>query len=287
VNFEPTQEWNGIRTDDRISKLPGLLDVQVQALPVREDDERGAWRIYEDRAPSVAYVAASDQGEGAAIASDAGDRSACVIGRPSDDDPTKPVIVATLRSTLPTAAFAVEVLYAARYFNNALLAPETGQGAQNEAFRITAQDWPYWFRDITKRQSTRKAREVDGFCPTVDRREVLFNTLIRGWVDSYDEGEYPEIPDERILREIAEAVKSPVRNKTAFRCDHPAGGSSDMMIAFGILLFAFQKEYMHLIRCNDQRNAPARKTWMDVFDEHANMQTRQPVGLGEVVTKMR
>jgi len=60
-----------------------------------------------------------------------------------------------------------------------------------------------------------------------------------------------------------------------------------MMIAFGILLFAFQKEYMHLILCNDNRNAPARKTWMDVFDERANLKTRQPVGLGEYVTSMR
>jgi len=249
------------------------------------DDQRAAWRLYEERQAGVAYCCASDQATGAETPDEAGDWSTGVIGRSDEEDPERPVVVATLRSTLPTPQFAREVLYAARYFNNMLLAPEYGRGAANESFKMIATDWPYWFKDVTKRQSSRKAQVQLGFCPTTDRRDAVFNTLIRDWFDAYEEDEYPDIPDEWILREASDAVHGTTRGG-ADRCDHPAGGTIDSLMAYGILLFVFQKEYNHQIKCNGgDRPAAKVKSWIERSMEATK--PARPVFLGAGVKKLR
>jgi hypothetical protein len=227
------------------------------------EDQKSVWRLYEDRLDGAPYVSASDQAEGADNPDDAGDMSTAVIARPHDDNPGKPVIAATIRSTLPTPQFAREVLYACRYFHNALLAPETGRGASNEGFKLVAADWPWWFKDITIRQSTRKQREQLGFCPTSDRRSAIFDVLIRDWFDQYAMDDYPDIPDEWILREAASAISGRTA-KGESRCDHPSDRTLDSLTAFGILLFVFKPEYRRQIKYRgDERQTERKASWLD------------------------
>jgi len=264
ARFEAVEEWNGIVSDDRISRLPGLMDVPVRMVEAQKEDDKAVWRIYEDRLNYTPYMNASDQAEGADVVTDAADASTCVMGRHSDDDPTMPVVAATLRSTLPTPQFATEALLACRYYHNALIIPETGRGAANESFKSVAQDWPYWFKDAVVRQSTRKARVQLGFCPTTDRREVLFNVLLRNWFDSYDEDEYPNIPDEWILREAASAVIGKTAGGMA-RCDHPPSGTIDSLIAFGIILYGMKIEFLKQMKYHGDTEQQERKlTQLDI-----------------------
>jgi hypothetical protein len=286
VEFQPTNEWHGIITDENVSHLPGLLDTPVRKFELQKGDERATWKLYEDVQDGVAYCMASDQADGADIAEMAGDYSTAVVGRESDDDPTRPVVVATLRSTLPTPQFAREALFGARYFNNCLIAPESGRGSANASFGMVATDWPWWFKDVTVRQSSRKAQTQLGFCPTTDRRDAVFDTLIRDWLDAYDADEYPDIPDEWILREAAGAIVGKTRGGAA-RCDHPSSGTIDSLMAWGILLFVFQKEYNVQIKCNVEEGPNAgHVSWL----QKAMMEERQkaaPGGLGSRITQLR
>jgi len=262
IRFEPANEWSFIKTDERTSRLPGLLDTDIIKVPASKEDERAVWRVYEDREAGVGYVEASDQAEGADDPTDAGDSSSSCIGRSDDDDAKKAVIVATLRSSLPTPQFTKECLYAARYYNNALIAPESGRGAANESFKMVAEDWPWWFKDSVLRQSTRKIRVQLGFCPTTDRRDAVFDTLIRQKLDAYDEEEYPEIPDEWILRELAASIVGHTRGGAA-RCDHPNNGTLDSAMAYGILLYVFQY-FEKQIRCHGgEPTVRKKKSWLE------------------------
>ena len=286
VTFEPVNEWHGIITDETVSHLPGLMDTPVRMVELQKDDKKATWKLYEDRKDGEAYCGASDQADGAEDAEDAGDLSTVSIGRASYIDPTKPHIAATLRSTLPTPQFAREVMFAGRYFNNMLIAPESGRGDANGAFRVVAADWPYWFKDVTTRQSSRKQQTQMGFLPTTNRRGAVFDSLIRDWLDSYEIDEYPNIPDEWILREAAGAVvsKTPKGEK---KCDHPNSGTIDSLMAWGILLFVFQKEYNMQIRCNA---APEENAGHISWLQRAMMEEQKkkaPFGLGSRITQLR
>ena len=286
VEFQPTKEWHGIVTDDHVSRLPGLLETPVRKVVQSMGDDRAIWKLYEDRRDDVAYCLASDQADGAEEVSDAGDLSTVCAGRYNPEDPTRPIVAATLRSTLPTPQFAREALFGARYFNNALIAPESGRGSANAAFMMVAADWPWWFKDVTTRQSSRKQQTQLGFCPTTDRRDAVFDTLIRDWFDSYPPDKYPDIPDEWILREAAGAVVGKTRGGSA-RCDHPNSGTIDSLMAWGILLFVFQKEYNAQIRCNsDPGENAGHISWL----QRAMMEEQEksrPLGLGARITQLR
>lgn len=292
VIFQPVQDWDGVKTNARTSRLPGLLDVPVRMVTVERDDKRATWKLYEDRKDGVGYVAASDQADGAETPEDAGDWSTCCIGRQRDPetDPTKPVLCATLRSSLPTPQFAREVMYAARYFNNAMLAPETGKGAANAAMTIVCADWPWWFLDTVEKWSTRKPKENRGFCPTQDRRDALYDTLMRDWFDQFDDDTYPEIPDEDILREAAAAIVGKTRGGTATRCDHPRDGTLDSLTSYAILHFTMQEAFYRQIKCHGGASRPVRKkTWLELAEE-AQARAGEPpalAGLGESMTKLR
>lgn len=262
VRFVPVEEYNGIRTNPAVTHLPGLMDVEVRMEDASVDDHRSVWKLYEDVIDGAGYASASDQADGADLSEEAGDFSACSIGRQSDEDPTEPVLAATLRSTLPTVSFTREVLHACRYFNNAMLAPESSRGAANEAFTLTAREWPYWFMDIVERQAGRQNRNIRGFCPTTDRRETVFNTLIRNWLDRFNEDEYPNCPDEAILQEAAAAIIGKTRGGTP-RCDHSTGGTIDSLMAYGILRFVMQASYNKQIRARSSGREGKKLSWLD------------------------
>lgn len=294
VTFIPARDWDGIRTNESVSRYPGLLDVPVVCAPAQAEDDRAVWRLYEDRKDGLAYVSASDQANGAETREEVGDWSVAIIGRQFDpeNDPTRPQVCAVLRSSLPTPQFAREVLYALRYFNNALLAPESaraGAGAANATFENVCNDWPWWFLDTVEKWSTRKPKETRGFQPTSNRRELLYDKLLRDHFDRFDAETYPQIPDERILREAAAAILS-VRvtpSGIASRCDHPSNGYLDMLTAYAIMHYVMQAPYTRQIRCHGGPiPTHKRKTWLELAEERANQTPAQPA-LGETMVDMR
>jgi hypothetical protein len=199
-------------------------------------------------------------------------------------------VCAVLKSSLPTAAFAREVLYGLRYYNNALLAAESSKGAANATLKMVCDDWPYWFLDVVEMWSTRKARQERGFCPTTDRRETVFDVLLREHFEKYDDETYPEIPDERILREAAGAVVGWNRGKTATRCDHSEKGTLDVLMAYGILHFVMQEHYVSQIRCRGSAQGMAqRRSLIDQAADAARAQREGEVSrdLGSRVNTLR
>ena len=286
VRFEPTAQWGGIKTNADVFNHPGLLDTPVRLVEAREEDEQSVWRLYEDRLDGTGYVGASDQAEGADTPEEAGDRSTCVIARQHEDDKTMPICAATLRSTLPVYQFAREVMYAARYFHNALLAPETGRGSANEAFKSEARDWPHWFKDTMIRQSTRKPKEYMGYCPTTDRRDAVYDRLIRNWLDRYDADQYPNCPDEWVLREAASAIVSLTRGGIK-KCDHPPGGTIDSLTSWGILLFVMAPEYNRQIKYHGSAIKEKQENWLERAQRRREEQSAGPVFLGEGMKEFR
>jgi len=292
VTFRPSEEWHLIQTNNQISRLPGLMDVDIVMEEVREEDQRSVWRLYEDRRDGVGYVMPSDQADGAEAVEDVGDWSTAGVGRQKNVelDPTSPVVCATLRSSLPTAKFANEVLYAARYFNNANLAPESAKGAANAAFVLVCADWRWWFLDKVEKWSTRKPKENRGFCPTQDRRETIYDILLRNWFDKFEADQYPEIPDEWILREAAGAVVGYTKAKTATRCDHPGNGTLDTLTMYGIMHFVMQKHFIKQIKCHG--GVKKKEIKPSIFQawgiaEEANRTRMSNLALGETVQQFR
>lgn len=288
--FVPQGEWDGIKTQAHRNR-PGLLDIEVKKEIVRDDDKSTVWRVYEDRQDMLAYVSASDQAEGADLPQDVADWSVAVIGRPrSLKDPvdSRPVVCATLRSSLPTPHFARHVLYACRYFNNALMAAESAKGFANATFKEVCSEWPWWFRDSVTMDATHRAKEHLGFCPTDDRRETVFDVLLRDHFDAYGEDEYPEIPDEQILREAAAAIVGVKKNGTTTRCDHAPDGTLDALMAYGILHFAMQDSFFRQIQCHGSPQPRLRrKTWLELAEEAERRGHPEITGIGESMTRMR
>lgn len=257
--FRPTGNYYKMVSMSNITDVPGLMDVGVSRTSAKEYNERSVWKVYEDRKKGAAYVVAVDCAEGSEDASQAQDRNSAVIGR-QDEDSEKPVVVATLKSTLPTLAFARCVSYAMRYYNNALLASERGIGKDNEAFGQELDDYPYWFWYTTVNDKTNKANQRKGFCTTGQSREYIFE-LIRDWVDEHGDNDDPMLKDDILMKEIAGAVIGKTKGGTKSRCDHTRDGSLDMTVAFGILLYIFDK-CQDQIRCNSYEDYDKRESYI-------------------------
>ena len=83
---------------------------------------------------------------------------------------------------------------------------------------------------------TKKPTEKIGFTTSVRTRIMLFD-LVGNWIKEYEDLPHYGINHLYTLKEIAGCV---VGKKG--RPDHPRGGSTDCIIAFGIGLYVLQKE---------------------------------------------
>jgi len=249
AQYAPTEVYYGIRSRPEITPIPGLMATNVSQTRIdTEETSIDEWRIYEDLKPGVGYLLSADLAEGAPTPEEAGDMSAAIISRnPIGEEEKKPVIVATIRSTQEILPFARTCSYAMRYYNNALLASETGRGSANTAFQMELDDWPHWFHTTVMRNSTGKAREKKGFDINQSSRDMIFE-LIGDWIGDFDDNEYPCIPDEPLLKELAASIVN-VTAGGKKRCDHPRDGTLDTTIAFGIMCYVY-KECSNQIKCN-------------------------------------
>ncbi len=253
VQFQPSGQWFRMKGDKRISPLPGLIDTEVRKHPAaKENDGTTAWRMYEDRLPGVGYALSADPAEGSEDPKDSGNVNAAGIMRLPIGKELYPKMVCTIRSTLPTKAFAKLCAYALRYYNNALLAAESGIGAENKAFELEVEDWPHWYMSTVTRDSTGAPRKKRGFVMKSNQRDAIFKG-IEDYLNEFDSDEYPEIPDLPLLKELAAAICG-----KKGRCDHTKRGSLDSAIWYGILLHVIKHD-PDQIKCNVRQDAKRRE----------------------------
>ena len=246
-NRDKILKW--IRNEDRIHTKAILAPVkawiethelmagEIQVLPVREDDRRQTWEIYERPREGVPYLIAIDTSLGAPDPAGAGDNQVALVTRPPDSgDGTDPVIVAACRSTMEVIPFSAVVLNCARYFNNATLCPESpSRGASNATFYAYIKSWPFFFRMAITSDATGVAEDKDGFA-TGPRTRTLCFEIMADYIARHNV--HSGIPFEFLLRELA--ATEWVSKNGHERPDHPRSGSIDCVTAFGMSLFAWK-----------------------------------------------
>lgn len=273
VRFNPEQPANSIED---------IMLTQMRAEKQDAINKRDVWKVYEDREIGVPYVMAVDPAEGAEKADEAADVCAAIIMRPPRQKETRPQIVATLRSTLETIPFSWCCARAARYYNNALLAAETRRGAVNATFAAEMRNWRWWFKMTTLNDTTQQAKEHNGFDTNSRTREAIFE-LIQEWVCAHIEGEYPNIPDDELLQELAACVVG--KNG---RPDHTYDGTLDTTVCFGILLWVF-RHAENQIRYNGEEKIEEKVPFgliMGLLGRSA-AKTAKPVSLGQGLKSLR
>jgi hypothetical protein len=241
----------------RIYVLPEVQGASVQdilaapalAVPVDRspesamftEDDRSAedWEMYEDeRDPRAAYFISCDAAEGRNLASSEQsvslDRSTAFVfrsGYPDRTDAPWPTLVASLRTGLATPVFGRLVLYAARYFNNALIVPEV-RGEAGATLAAEIRDWPFIYVGTVINDMTKKPMAHWGFDTTSRTRNMLWDIVVE-YVNDHD---HPDsLKCRKLLEECAAACIS-----SKGRPDHPRNGTSDSIVGFGIGLYAYR-----------------------------------------------
>jgi hypothetical protein len=195
------------------------------------------WEMYEDVQPTGVYWLAADCARGNDDPDQAQDHSvAHIFRKPMDKEENEPVHVATLRTTVPNVAFAWLCLYAAIYYNNALMCPES-RGEDGAVFCVEIKDYPYWFRMPSANDRTGKVTDKIGFDTNSKNRKIAVDKM-RKWVNEHADN--PKIKHLRTIIEIHEAIYKKER------MDHPERGATDGLIAFAIGLYVYEEAFFQI-----------------------------------------
>ncbi len=256
MQFSPSRQYEGIVSRPEVTHIPGLMDVNINTSEVEQDDEQKTWRVYEEPRAGVPYVFLADPAEGAATVDAAGDYSAALIMRPPIGKETHPQIVASMRSTLEAVAFSRYCMFGIILYNNAVLAAETKRGRASATFWTELRTYPHWFQYVSIQDSTGRARAQDGWDTNSATRDTIFD-LIADHINSFDVDEYPQIPDEPLLSELAAAVVV-VTSGGKKKCDHPSNGTLDTTICYGIGLWIF-KHGMDQVQCHKHKTGQVKR----------------------------
>ena len=252
VTLKPEMAYDGMY-GKRAMGTKGLLQIKIIQEKAKEDDMRNVWRIYEPLIENEGYIFIVDSAEGATDPEQSQDYNFGLMCRlPRQGDPVGQldhlVIVATIRSTLPTIAFAHYTSLALRLYNNAVLAAERGHGKDNEAYGVTLDEYPFWYYRESQNDKTKKFRLKKGFDTHVGTRNTMLSQ-VRTWLDDFEENEDPYIRDSWLYDELAGAVVKESRGGKK-RCDHTKDGFLDGVICLAIGTFIFN-ESPDVIVCND------------------------------------
>lgn len=292
VRLSADSAYEGIG-GNREKSLPGLLDIKVVATKAMEDDLRTVFRIYENPIPGVGYLWLTDAAEGATDPSQSQDFNFGIMMRkPRTEDRFEniahydhPVIVATIRSTLQTQAYANLTSLALRWYNNAVLAPERGHGKDNEAYGLTLDDWPYWYFRNATNDATQKSRPKKGFDTNAGTRDSML-LKVRTWLDEFEKTEDPLIKDSWLYDELAGAITKVNKATKKKRCDHPRNGYLDGVICLAIGTFIFD-ETPDVIECNytepEKKHGPS---FLEMIQKKSHQQNTPPSHMGAGVGKI-
>lgn len=205
------------------------IKVRVELAEVPGDD---VWEVYEKYCESDAYWLSADVAKGDENPDIAGDTSVAYVRRLPRLDEKEPVMVAALQSRLRNVEFAWNCLYAAVFYNMALMAPETGISADGAVFLTTVGSFPYIYRHTSTNFQTKMLQERLGFDTKSGTRKVAVD-LVGNWIYSHlDDSKIYHYP---LLKEISEAIVG-----KEGRLDHPERGSTDCIMAFGISCYVYE-----------------------------------------------
>jgi len=219
-----------------------------QKMVMRPRNEKGVdtWEVYEELRADQAYWISVDCGKGHDNPEEAQDPSAAYVFRAPiptiGEDAEWPVCVAALHSSAETEVFSWLVLYAAIFYNGALLAPET-KGEDGRAFLTEIKRYPFWFKMTVINNKTKKVTDNMGFDTNAKTRTPLFNKL-RKWINAHETKS--NIPHRALVIEQAKIIW------LKGRPDHPSSGTSDCVVAWCLGLWVWE-EARTQIRNNAKR----------------------------------
>ena len=229
---------------------------------IAEEEGSDVWEIYEPYSARAAYWLTADVAEGNDDPDVAQNASAAYVRRLPYGDEKEPTMVAALHSTARNVEFAWFCLYAACYYNFALMAPETGASADGAVFVTTIGGYPFIYRHISTNDRTRRLQEKFGFDTKNATRKYAFD-LVGTWI--YDHMNVSKIYHYQLLKEISECVTG-----KGGRPDHPERGSTDCIMAFGI------SEYVYALAKSQIRNNRS----FNIKEEESNSGRRFPNIIG-------
>jgi len=190
----------------------------------------GIWEIYEPYCATDSYFLSADVGRGNDNPELASDASVGYIRRLPRVDEKEPMLVAALHTHIRNVEFAELCMYAAVYYNFALMCPEA-RGEDAQVFLTTIAGYPFIYRHTNINDKTRRTQEVMGFDTTGGKRKLIFD-LVGTWI--MDHAESSRIWHYPLLKEMSECIVGKDR-----RPDHDDNGSTDCLVAFGISEYVY------------------------------------------------
>lgn len=220
---------------NEIDLLSSIGSKMVKENIVREEYSHEAYyEVFEEGVDlDCAYFMTCDTAEGHENEEMAADANSSMIFRTPRprEDISYPILVAAMRTTMPTLSFARECWYAAIYYNYCTMIPET-TGETGASFATEIRRWPFFYHSTVVNDKTRKTEQKWGFKMTASTRRPVWD-MVGDYIDSHDSPQCMRF--EPLLRECAAAIYG--KNG---RPDHPDRGHSDCIISFGIGLYAYK-----------------------------------------------
>lgn len=236
VDFVPTQEVKSFRD---------MPQIPVMKLPYTGEKERGEWEVYEDRVHGVAYWLAADTAEGCETdAEQAADRNTGFIFREpiGKENQDFPVCVAACRSTRGTIEFTRACIYAATYYNCALLAPEV-RGETGAVFATEGREYPYFYRMTVINNKTNRPTKKIGYITSPRTRQIIFDN-INDLLNTFCTLTEPPFTYKPLIREIQTCIVG-----KGGRPDHSKHGTTDSLVAYGVGIYVYKIDRSQ-IRCH-------------------------------------
>jgi len=251
--------------------LEELLFNPISLTATTKQDETFSWEFFEEGVkPETAYYITADTAQGAEKEEDAQDRNSAYIFRcPNErENPVYPVVVAAMRTSIPTLSFARLVWYAGMYFNYATLVPES-TGETGAVFASEIREWPFMYYSTLINDKTRKPKQKWGFDMNANTRTPVWDYV----GDFINDHESPQcLKHLWLLTECSQAIY----NKNG-RPDHPDRGTSDCITAFGIGLYVF-RHFRNQFHCNSSFKAEQYKEKKTIFNSYPGMETSKKSG---------
>jgi hypothetical protein len=220
------------------------LDIKMRFEPAEAAGD-DVWEIYEKYNQNAAYWLSADVAEGNDNPDDAADYSVAYVRRLPHEGEKDPVMVAALRSHMRNVEFAWTCLWAAVYYNCALIAPETGVSADGAVFITTIMSYPYLYRHTSTNYKTMQIQSKLGFDSRGGASRKYAFDLIGTWLSNHLTAS--GIYHYQLLKELSECITG-----KGGQPDHPLRGSSDCLVAFGISEYVYDLAKSQ-IKCNRQR----------------------------------
>jgi phage terminase large subunit-like protein len=240
--YTPRHTLARILPNEKPETVRDLLEIKIRLEPA-ENTGDDIWEIYEKRGESDAYFLSADVAQGNSDPGLAADCSVAYVRRLPRlaDGEREPAMVAALQSRMRNVEFAWMCLYAACYYNLALVAPETGVSADGAVFVTTIAGYPFIYRHVTTNDRTNRLQEKYGFDTKSNSRQYAFD-LVGSWI--YSHVEASRIYHYPLLKEISECVVG-----KGGKPDHTERGSTDCILAYGISEYVYDLARPQ-IKCN-------------------------------------